>query len=91
MHPARLLYLTESSQQSQAQQEAHVREVIQLEQWLMEGAYNKVLAARQDMPAPQFAHFIDLLATTVRCVTGMLAWQHHVTGAGSPILCRPPC
>ena len=46
-----------------------MREVIQLEQWLMEGAYNKVLAARQDMPAPQFAHFIDLLATTVRCVT----------------------
>ena len=50
-----------------------MREVIQLEQWLMEGAYNKVLAARQDMPAPQFAHFIDLLATTVRCVVDTLS------------------
>ena len=57
--------------QVQAQNEAYVREVIQLEQWLMEGAYNKVLAARQDMPAPQFAHFIDLLATTVRCASQM--------------------
>ena len=27
-----------------------MREVIQLEQWLMEGAYNKVLAARQNLP-----------------------------------------
>ena len=44
-----------------------MREVIQLEQWLMEGAYNKVLAARQNLPAPQFAHLMDLLATTVRC------------------------
>ncbi len=68
-----------------------MREVIQLEQWLMEGAYNKVLAARQDMPAPQFAHFIDLLATTVRCVIGTLTWQHYVTGAGSTTSCGPAC
>ena len=46
-----------------------MREVIQLEQWLMEGAYNKVLAARQNLPAPQFAHFMELLATTVRCAS----------------------
>lgn len=66
VHSVRLVVVAESLVPTQAQKEPYVREVIQIEQWLMEGAYNKVLAARQDLPAPQFAHFIDLLATTVR-------------------------
>lgn len=50
----------------EAQQGPYVGHVVQLEQWLMEGAYNKVLAARQHLPAPCYAAFMDLLATTVR-------------------------
>ena len=61
--------VTSALSREQAQTEPYVREVVQLEQWLMEGAYNKVLAARQNLPAPQFAHFMDLLATTVRCAS----------------------
>ena len=33
----------------------------------MEGAYNKVLAARDDMPDPAYAYFMQRLLTTVRC------------------------
>jgi len=50
----------------EAQQGPYVGHVVQLEQWLMEGAYNKVLAARQHLPAPSYFYFMDLLATTVR-------------------------
>ena len=39
---------------------------INLEQSLMEGAYNRVLAARQQMPDPSFKFFMDLLVKTVR-------------------------
>ena len=42
----------------------------------MEGAYNKVLAARQHLPAPCYAAFMDLLATTVRCL--------NLEGSGVP-------
>ena len=103
-HPQSLSFrcdirLLSASDLAQAQKEPYVREVIQIEQWLMEGAYNKVLAARQDLPAPQFAHFIDLLATTVRCVSGILPWTDHAadvnrwSSAWSPrrsrlVLCR---
>ena len=55
--------------------------VVQLEQWLMEGAYNKVLAARQQLPAPSYAAFMDLLATTVRYVNNFRA--SRVSGGGS--------
>ena len=38
-----------------------------LERWLMEGAYNKVLAARDSMPDPAYAYFMQRLLNTVRC------------------------
>lgn len=34
----------------------------------MEGAYNKVLAARAAPPSPAAAHFLEQLSATVRCV-----------------------
>jgi len=48
-----------------------VRYIVQLEQWLMEGAYNKVLEARSSMPSDLYRYFMDLLSTTVRCVGSM--------------------
>ena len=50
----------------QAQQDVCIAYVVQLEQWLMEGAYNKVLAARQDAPSDLFIPFMHRLASTVR-------------------------
>lgn len=43
-----------------------VRTAIEVEQCLMEGAYTRVLAARQSVPHAAFAYFMDLLMTTVR-------------------------
>jgi len=37
-----------------------------LEQYMMEGAYNKVLSARGDVPAQPYTFFMDILMTTVR-------------------------
>jgi len=39
---------------------------ISLEQDLMEGSYNKVLAASQNTPSPYFKFFLDILIQTVR-------------------------
>ena len=43
-----------------------VSQVLQLEAWLMEGAYNKVLAARSSMASPYYVPLLDRLASTVR-------------------------
>lgn len=43
----------------------HVRSAIQLEQWLMEGAFNKVLAAGKSLPA-ECSFAVEQLTTTVR-------------------------
>ncbi|PSC75509.1 26S proteasome non-ATPase regulatory subunit 8-like protein A [Micractinium conductrix] len=43
-----------------------VAQVVQLEQWLMEGAYNKVLAARASAASDYTRHFLDQLSSTVR-------------------------
>jgi len=44
----------------------YVRYAIQLEQWLMEGAYNKVLAAKQQLPGEYLQYYMEQLASTVR-------------------------
>jgi hypothetical protein len=44
-----------------------VPQVVELEQWLMEGAYNKVLDARARAPTDYHRHFLDQLSSTVRC------------------------
>jgi hypothetical protein len=52
---------------SQTQQNVYIKHAIELEQYLMEGAYNKVIHARQSIPAEPYAYFMDLLMHTVRC------------------------
>jgi len=47
--------------------DVYVRHAIQLEQWLMEGSYSKVLASKNNLPAADYyTYFIDQLASTVR-------------------------
>ena len=51
----------------QAQQSAQIAHVIQLEQWMMEGAYNKVLDAVSS-PADEYSKtYLAQLQDTVRC------------------------
>lgn len=50
----------------EVQQEAHVKHATQLEQQLMEGAYNKVLSAKSSVPDQSYLYFMDKLISTVR-------------------------
>ena len=50
----------------QVQQEAHIKHATQLEQQLMEGAYNKVLSAKSTVPDQSYLYFMDKLISTVR-------------------------
>ncbi|KAJ1286075.1 hypothetical protein BS78_03G326000 [Paspalum vaginatum] len=43
-----------------------IKHAVELEQSFMEGAYNRVLSARQSVPHPTYVYFMDLLAKTVR-------------------------
>ncbi|WOL18494.1 26S proteasome non-ATPase regulatory subunit [Canna indica] len=43
-----------------------IRHAVELEQSFMEGAYNRVLSARQSVPHDTYVYFMDLLAKTVR-------------------------
>lgn len=45
---------------------ACIKYAVELEQSFMEGAYNRVLSARQAIPHDTYAYFMDLLAKTVR-------------------------
>jgi 26S proteasome regulatory subunit N12 len=49
-----------------SQDNLHISFPVRLEQHLMEGTYNKVLNARNDVPNANFTFFMDTLATTVR-------------------------
>jgi len=52
----------------QVQQEAHIKHATQLEQQLMEGAYNKVLSSKSNVPDQSYLYFMDKLISTVRYV-----------------------
>ncbi|XP_057511595.1 26S proteasome non-ATPase regulatory subunit 8 homolog A-like [Actinidia eriantha] len=43
-----------------------IKYAVELEQSFMEGAYNRVLSARQTVPHETYVYFMDLLAKTVR-------------------------
>ncbi|KAK8660297.1 hypothetical protein V6N13_051225 [Hibiscus sabdariffa] len=43
-----------------------IKHAVELEQSFMEGAYNRVLSARQTAPHETYVYFMDLLAKTVR-------------------------
>ncbi|ORZ38242.1 SAC3/GANP/Nin1/mts3/eIF-3 p25 family-domain-containing protein, partial [Catenaria anguillulae PL171] len=44
----------------------YIRHAVLLEQALMEGAYNRVWHAREDVPAGECVYFVDLLMGTIR-------------------------
>lgn len=52
----------------QIQQEVHIKHATQLEQQLMEGAYNKVLSAKSNVPDQSYLYFMDKLISTVRYI-----------------------
>ena len=45
---------------------AYIKHGVELEQSFMEGAYNRVLSARQTAPHETYIYFMDLLVKTVR-------------------------
>ncbi|GMH09319.1 hypothetical protein Nepgr_011160 [Nepenthes gracilis] len=49
-----------------ALENACIKHAVELEQSFMEGAYNRVLSARQTVPHVTYVYFMDLLAKTVR-------------------------
>lgn len=53
----------------QALESEYIMYVIQLEQWLMEGAYNKVLDSRMEVPDQSYTYFMEKLLSTVRLAT----------------------
>lgn len=67
-----------------------IKHAVELEQSFMEGAYNRVLSARQTAPDETYVYFMDLLAKTVRWVPKLMitVWYitrleviHHSTGS----------
>eukprot|EP01062_Namystynia_karyoxenos_P018261 TRINITY_DN1678_c0_g4_i1.p1 TRINITY_DN1678_c0_g4~~TRINITY_DN1678_c0_g4_i1.p1 ORF type:complete len:321 (+),score=162.24 TRINITY_DN1678_c0_g4_i1:80-964(+) len=44
----------------------HVKDVVQLERYLQEGSYNKLLDARKKVPSADYAPLMDMLVDTVR-------------------------
>ena len=50
----------------EVQADPSIKHAIQLEQWLMEGAYNKVLDASRQLPSEYHAGLMQQLASTVR-------------------------
>eukprot|EP00128_Syssomonas_multiformis_P004754 Colp12_sorted_trinity150504_noHs@11942 len=44
----------------------YIKHPVALEQYLMEGSYNKIMLARNNVPAPSYVFFIDELMGTIR-------------------------
>jgi len=50
----------------QIQNNVYIRHPVSMEQYIMEGSYNKILHAKGNVPAESFKYFIDILLNTVR-------------------------
>lgn len=48
------------------QSNAFIKHPVLLEQYLMEGSYNKVFLAKHQIPSPYYTFFIDVLLNTIR-------------------------
>ena len=48
------------------QNNVYIKHPVSLEQYIMEGSYNKVLLAKGNVPAESYNFFIDILMDTVR-------------------------
>jgi len=44
----------------------HISHPVSLEQFLMEGSYNKIFLSKENVPAPSYTFFMDILLDTVR-------------------------
>jgi len=50
----------------QIKNNVYIRHPVSMEQYIMEGSYNKILHAKGNVPAESFKYFIDILLNTVR-------------------------
>jgi len=50
----------------QFQDKIEIKYPVQLEQWLMEGSYNKILSAGKTLASPHYSYFMSMLVDTVR-------------------------
>merc|ERR1712222_306751 len=50
----------------EVQNNVYIKHPVSLEQYIMEGSYNKVLLAKGNVPAESYKYFIDILMITVR-------------------------
>ena len=57
----------------------YLKHPVTLEQFIMEGAYNKVFLSKSNVPSDLFVFFVDILMETVRC-----GWQHLRLPARAP-------
>nr|KAF6290012.1 proteasome 26S subunit, non-ATPase 8 [Pipistrellus kuhlii] len=48
------------------QTNVYIKHPVSLEQYLMEGSYNKVFLAKGNIPAESYTFFIDILLDTIR-------------------------
>ncbi|KAF4353239.1 hypothetical protein F8388_014707, partial [Cannabis sativa] len=62
-----------------------IKHAVELEQSFMEGAYNRVLSARQTVPHETYVYFMDLLAKTVRLVTRKPQPYMEMLSSSSPL------
>ena len=44
----------------------YIKHPVSLEQYIMEGSYNKVLSLKGNVPAESYNYFFDILLNTVR-------------------------
>lgn len=44
----------------------YIRHPVSLEQYLMEGSYNKVFLSKGNVPSPSYNFFMDILLRTIR-------------------------
>ncbi len=56
----------------------YIKHPIQLEQYIMEGSYNKVFSAAKDLPAPSYSFFIEYLMDL------RLKYAYHTAHAHAP-------
>lgn len=54
----------------QIQSNIYIKHPLSLEQYLMEGSYNKIFLAKVNVPAASYNFFIDILLNTVRAEIG---------------------
>nr|XP_015196131.1 PREDICTED: 26S proteasome non-ATPase regulatory subunit 8 [Lepisosteus oculatus] len=65
------------------QSNVYIRHPVSLEQYLMEGSYNKVFLAKGNIPAESYTFFIDILLDTIRDeITGCRETRGWTEGKG---------